>query len=152
MTKTLSTKTLENKNEKKYLIMTGHKDGSIWLWKFFQFQSVLINYKDEITWMNYCSGGMIAFWTVRGFIYIWDSYLSTWLKIIELSDLSFKMMSFHIVGFDFNKHKILITTIAGDAIEISMKEKKKIRAKKFNSISKINGNYYILTITKNFTL
>ena len=140
MIKMLITRTLENKGEKKYLIMTGHRDGSICLWKFFQFQSVLINYKDEITWMNYCNGGMIAFCTVRGFIYIWDSYLSTCLKIIELSDLSFKMMSFHIVGFDFNKHKILITTIAGDAIEISMKEKKKIRAKKFNSISKINSN------------
>ena len=37
------------------------------------------------------------------------------------------MMSFHIVGFDFNKHIIYFTTIAGDAIEISMKEKKKIR-------------------------
>ena len=62
------------------------------------------------------------------------------------------MMSFHIVGFDFNKHKILITTIAGDAIEISMKEKKKIRAKKFNSISKINGNYYILLLLKIYIL
>lgn len=127
------------KGEKKYLIMTGHKDGSICLWKFYQFQSVLINYRDEITCMNYCNSNMIAFCTVRGYIYIWDSYLSTCLKIIELSDLSFKMMSFHIVGFDFNKHKMLITTIAGDAIEISMKEKKKIRAKKFNSITKING-------------
>lgn len=48
-------------------------------------------------------------------------------------------MSFHIVGFDYNKHKMLITTIAGDVFEISMKEKKKIRAKRYNSISKING-------------
>jgi hypothetical protein len=57
-----------------------------------------------------------------------------------MSDLSFKMLSFHIVGFDFNKKKILITSIAGDVIEISMKEKKKIKAKKYNSISKINGD------------
>lgn len=96
--------------------------------------------------MNYCNGDQIAFCTRRGKIYIWDSYLSTALdtnkkaskskddilvpyKTIELSDLSFKMLSFHIVGFDYNRHKMLLTTISGDVVEISMKEKKRIRAK-----------------------
>ena len=127
------------KGEKKYLIITGHRDGTICLWKFYQFQSVLINYKDEITWMNFWNLNQIAFCTLRGYIYIWDNYLSTCLKIIEMNELSFKMLSYHIVGFDYNKDKMLITTIAGDVMEISLKEKKKIKAKKYHSITKING-------------
>ena len=59
---------------------------------------------------------------------------------MELNELSFKMLSYHIVGLDYNKEKMLITTIGGDVIEISLKERKKIKAKKYNSITKINGN------------
>ena len=76
-------KTLVRKEKNKFLILTGHKDGSIWLWKLYEYQSTLINYKDEITCMNFCQGGQIVFCTFRGFIYIWDSCLITCLKIIE---------------------------------------------------------------------
>lgn len=116
--------------EKKHLILTGHRDGSVCIWKFFEFQSVLINYKDEITVINYCSDG-IAICTARGLIYIWDQFLSTCIKNIELSDLSFKLLSFHIVGLDYNQNKMLITTMGGDAIEIKIvvSSKKTMKAK-----------------------
>lgn len=114
------------KNDKNVLIITGHRDGSICLWKFYKFQGVLINYKDEITCMNFWNMNQIAFCTLRGYIYIWDQDLSSCLRIIELSDLSFKVLSYHIVGIDFNKDKnLLITTLAGDVIEISSSLKTK---------------------------
>lgn len=64
------------------------------------------------------------------------------MKNIELSDLSFKLLSFNIVGLDFNQNKMLITTIAGDAIEmkISISAKRNIKAKRLNSITKVNGS------------
>jgi len=127
------------KGERKYVILTGHRDGSICMWKFYQYQSTLINYKDEVTCMNYCNGNQIAFCTRRGYIHIWDGYLSNCLRIIELSQIGCQVLSFHIVGLDFNKHKMLLTTITGDVVEISMKGKKKPRAKKYNSITKVNG-------------
>jgi hypothetical protein len=57
--------------EKKYLILTGHKDGTVCIWKFFEFQGILINYKDPVTCINYCKEG-IAICTARGFVYVWD--------------------------------------------------------------------------------
>ena len=133
--------------EKKYLILTGHKDGRVAIWKFNQFQAILMDYKDEVTCMNYCSEG-IVFGTSRGFLYVvstrklslqWDKYLSACVKVLELSNLSFKILSFHIVGIDYNQQRLLVSTLGGDALELRLSLKKDPKPKRYNSITKVNG-------------
>mmetsp|Transcript_34024 Transcript_34024/g.33191 ORF Transcript_34024/g.33191 Transcript_34024/m.33191 type:complete len:88 (-) Transcript_34024:2529-2792(-) len=78
---------------------------------------------------------------MRGMIYIWDAALIKCQKIIELSSLPFQILSNYIVSMDFNQRKLLVLTIAGDAIEIHLNEQNhfKIKANRIASISKING-------------
>jgi phage replication-related protein YjqB (UPF0714/DUF867 family) len=63
------------------------------------------------------------------------------MKTIELSALPFKILSYNIVNIDANQKRILVLTIAGDAIEIGLSEYSfnKIKAKRMNAITKING-------------
>ena len=107
--------------EKKHIILTGHKDGSVLIWKLFQYVGVLENYKDEITAIQKCFEG-IAIGTLRGFIYIWDNYLLKCMKTIELASLPFKILSYNIVNIDSNQKRLLVVTLAGDAIEITLSE------------------------------
>lgn len=126
--------------EKKHIILTGHKDGSVLIWKLFQYVGVLDKYSDEITCITKCFDG-IAIATKRGYIYIWDSYLLKCTKTIELSALPFKILSYSIVNVDANQRRILVSTIAGDVIEIGLSEYSynKTKAKRINAITKING-------------
>lgn len=103
--------------EKKHIILTGHKDGSVLIWKLFQYVGVLDKYNDEITSISKCFDG-VAISTMKGYIYIWDSYLIKCTKTIELSALPFKILSYNIVNVDANQKRILVLTLAGDAIEI----------------------------------
>lgn len=127
--------------DKKHIILTGHKDGSVLIWKLFSYVGVLENYKDEITAITKCFEG-IAIGTMRGMIYIWDNYLLKCMKTIELSAMPFKILSFNIVNIDASQKRILVITLAGDVIEIALSEYSynKIKAKRFNSITKINGH------------
>jgi hypothetical protein len=111
------------------------------IWKLFSYVGVLENYKDEITAITKCFEG-IAIGTMRGMIYIWDNYLLKCMKTIELSALPFKILSFNIVNIDANQKRILVLTLAGDVIEIALSEYSynKVKAKRFNSITKINGH------------
>lgn len=127
--------------EKKHILLTGHKDGSVLIWKLFQYVGVLDNYKDEVTAITKCFEG-IAIGTTRGMIYLWDNYLLKCMKTIELSGLPFKILSFNIVCIDANQKRLLITSIAGDVIEITLSEYSynKTKAKRINCITKINGH------------
>lgn len=91
--------------------------------------------------MTKCFEG-IAIGTKNGKIYIWDNFLIKCAKTIEMSALSFKILSFNIVNIDANQKRILVVTLAGDAIEISLSEYSynKVKAKKITSITKINGH------------
>ena len=82
---------------------------------------MLHDYKDEITAISKCYEG-IAIGTVRGYIYIWDNYLLRCTKTIELSSLPFKVLSLSIVNLDFNQKKLLVCSIAGDVIEITLSD------------------------------
>jgi hypothetical protein len=62
---------------------------------------MLADYKDEVTAMSPCFEG-IVFGTARGFLHIWDSYLSRCIKTIELSSLPFKILSYSVINIDFN--------------------------------------------------
>jgi hypothetical protein len=66
------------------------------------------------------------------------------MKTIELAALPFKVLSFNIISIDFNKKRLLVLTLAGDAVEISLSESagvnsNKVKAKRINSITKITG-------------
>jgi hypothetical protein len=102
---------------------------------------VLDDYKDEITALCKCFEG-IAIGTLRGLIYIWDNYLLKCMKTIELSALPFKILSYTIVSIEANQKRILVLSIAGDVIEIGLSEYSynKIKAKRINAVTKINGH------------
>jgi microtubule-associated protein-like 5 len=59
-----------------------------------------------------------------------------------MSALAFKILSYNIVNIDANQRRILVVTLAGDAIELNLSEYSynKIGAKKISSITKINGH------------
>lgn len=111
------------------------------IWKLFQYVGVLDKYNEEITTIVKCFDG-IAIGTKNGYIYIWDNSLLKCTKTIELSGLPFKILSFNIVSIDANQRRILVLTIAGDAIEIGLSEYSynKTKAKRISAITKINGH------------
>ena len=88
-------------NGKRHLILTGHKDGKVLIWRSDAFLGVLTDYKDEVTCMTKCFEG-IAICTWRGMIHIWDTNLNHQIKTIELSSLPFKILSYHISAVDYN--------------------------------------------------
>ena len=102
---------------KRHVFLTGHRDGKVLIWRSDHYIGMLADYRDEITAMSPCFEG-IAIGTARGFIHIWDSYLSRSTKTIELSSLPFKVLSFAIISLDFNQRRLLVLTTAGDAVEI----------------------------------
>ena len=96
--------------------------------------------RDEVVAMSRCYQG-IAIATVRGIIDIWDVYLNGVKKSIQLSSQPFKLLSFQIMSLDFNKKRLLVSTIAGDAIEITLdfSHTNRIKSRRINSIVQING-------------
>lgn len=97
--------------------------------------------------MSRCYEG-VAIATMRGFIHIWDVYLSKCMKSIELSSFPFKLLSYQIVSLDFNKRRLLVCTISGDCIELTLdfSHSNRIRARRLNGIVKINGPQKGLTV------
>ena len=68
----------------KHLILTGHKDGKILVWRLQNYVGVLDDYGCEVTAMSKVYQG-IAFATTRGHIYIWDEYLLKCNKVIDIN-------------------------------------------------------------------
>lgn len=101
--------------------MTGHKDGKVYLWRSDSFIGELFDYKDEITCMTKCYEGL-AICTWSGKIHFWNSTLSSSTKTIELNNLPFKILSYHISSIDYNQKRILVLTVAGDVLEIGLTE------------------------------
>lgn len=69
-------------------------------------------------------------------------------KIIELSSLPFKIISYSIVNIDFNQKKLLVLTLGGDVIEILLNSggSNKLKSKRVNSITKLVGPLKAMTI------
>ena len=124
----------------RHIILTGHKDGKILMWRSDQYIGVLADYKDEITAMSRCFEG-IAICTFRGFIHLWDIYLTRCVKTIELSQLPFKLLSYGIISVDYNLKRLLVCTVAGDGIELTLdySHSTRVKAKRLNAITKITG-------------
>jgi hypothetical protein len=67
----------------RHIFLTGHKDGKILVWRSDHFIDELKNYQDEISAMSKCMEG-IAFCTINGRIYIWDSELKQQRRALDL--------------------------------------------------------------------
>jgi hypothetical protein len=133
-----------------HIFLTGHRDGKVRLWKHQGYIGVLTDYRDEVVAMTKCFEG-IAICTWRGFIHIWDSRLTKCTKTIELSSLPFKILSNNIQSADYNKKRLLIVTLEGDLIEISLQEanginKNIVNAQRINSVVRVSGQMRAMSI------
>jgi hypothetical protein len=130
--------------------LTGHKDGKVHLWRSDAYIGMLTDYKDEVTCMTRCFEG-IAICTWRGIINLWDSKLSVCTKSIELSQLPFQLLSYNIQGIDYCQNRLLVLTLEGDVIHITLPESGSaksnvIKAKRINVVTKISGAHKALSI------
>ena len=64
----------------------------------------------------------LVFCTWGGRLHFWDNNLSGATKTIELQSLPFRLLNYNISAIDFNQRKLMILTVAGDAVEITMTE------------------------------
>jgi WD40 repeat protein len=103
---------------KRHMILTGHKDGKVMLWRSDAYLGVLHDFEEEISCMNLCSEG-IVFCSWSGRIHFWDINLNGATRTIELHSLPFKLLNYNITGCDFNQNRVLVVTHAGDAVEIT---------------------------------
>ena len=85
----------------KHLLLTGHKDGKILIWRLQSYIGVLDDYKVEVTAMSQCQEG-IAFATITGQVYFWDNYLLKCHRTVDINQMPFKILSNFIVSMDFN--------------------------------------------------
>ena len=125
----------------KHLLITGHQDGKVLVWRLQQFIAVLDDYECEVTAMTKCFEG-IAFATMNGHIFIWDAYLLRCNKVVKITEMPFKILSTYIVNMDYNQRRLLVLTMNGDAIEVILNEAgstKTIKAQRINSIVRITG-------------
>lgn len=127
----------------RHLFLTGHKDGKVHLWRSDSYIGVLTDYKDEVTCMTKCYEGL-AICTWRGFIHLWDNNVAHCTKTIELASLPFKILSFNISSIDYNQKRLLVLSIEGDVIQITLTENggansNLVKAKRINSVTKISG-------------
>ena len=61
--------------KEKHIILTGHLDGKVLVWKLFQYVGLLESYKgDSVLCITKCFDG-VAIGTSKGLIYIWDTFL-----------------------------------------------------------------------------
>lgn len=85
----------------KHLVLTGHKDGNVLIWRLQHFIGVLVQYSCEVTTMSKCFEG-IAIGTAHGHIYIWDEYLLACGKKIDLNSMPFKILGSYITAIDYS--------------------------------------------------
>lgn len=72
-------------------------------------------------------------------------------KSIELSQLPFQLLSYNIQGIDYCQNRLLVLTLEGDVIHITLPESGSaksnvIKAKRINVVTKISGAHKALSI------
>lgn len=107
----------------KHLILTGHEDGKVLVWRLKSYIAVLQDYGDAVTVLSKCFEG-IAVGTCRGQIFIWDVNLLGEQRVIDVNELGFRVLSSVLVSMDYNQRRILVLTINGDVIEITLGDKR----------------------------
>lgn len=137
-------------NGKRHMILTGHKDGKVLIWRSDSYLGVLTDFEEEVSTMNKCLEGLV-FCTWSGRLHFWDIHLTGPTRTIEIQQLPFKLLNYNISSCDFNQNRLLICTMAGDAIEITMVERDgqlQVKAKRVNQITKITGQQKAMCILK----
>ncbi len=137
-------------SEKRHLFLTGHKDGKVLIWRSDCYIGILTDFEEEVVGITKCYEG-IVFCTWPGRIHFWDINLIGPTKTIELQSLPFRLLSYNIANIDFNQKRLLVLTVSGDAIEITIAEsdgvnRNLIKAKRINSVTKITGQQKALAL------
>ena len=131
--------------EKTYVVLTGHEDGSVLVWAYLEFQRVLVTYEGSIKAIEKFYE-FFAVGTSLGIIYLWDSNLEKCLKAIELSRLPFKMLSFNICSMSFSNKRLQVSSVQGDLVQLRVaKEGFKVIAKRVPGIVSIPPRQKVIT-------
>ena len=85
----------------KHLVLTGHSDGKVLVWRLGGYIDVLIDYRIPVNVMTKCYEG-IAIGVADGNIYIWDVNLIAESKVIDIHAFKFEVLSSIIVSLDYN--------------------------------------------------
>lgn len=107
----------------KHLILTGHDDGKVLVWRLTSFINSLRQYDSAVNVLSKCFEG-IAIGTKNGLIAIWDVNLLGEQRKINITALDFRVLSSVLVSMDYNQRRILVLTINGDVIEIALDDKR----------------------------
>jgi len=125
--------------QRKHMILTGHRDGFVFLWKYDRFLEKLVKYPAKVTCIAQVQEE-IAIATAKGIIFIWAANLASTLKKVLLQTLPFRIVSQNVVSMDANGKNLLLCTAAGDIIELTLRGKdQEVRSKKYPAISKLSG-------------
>jgi len=138
-TATRATGRQANSGRGKHMILTGHRDGFVFLWKYDRFLEKLVKYPAKVTCIAQVQEE-IAIATAKGIIFIWAANLASTLKKVLLQTLPFRIVSQNVVSMDANGKNLLLCTAAGDIIELTLRGKdQEVRSKKYPAISKLSG-------------
>ncbi|CAG9335031.1 unnamed protein product [Blepharisma stoltei] len=131
--------------ERTYILLTGHEDGSVLVWAYLEFQRVLITYEGSITsierfYESYAIANSV------GVIYLWDDKLEKCVRVIELSMLPFKLLSFEVSSMHFMNKRLYVSTTGGDLIQLRIiKEGYKLIAKRIPGIIPVPSKQRAIT-------
>lgn len=103
----------------RHFMLSGHKDGKVLVWHLGICIGILDDFGTEVSAMSMCYDG-VAFATTSGQIFLWDTNLTKCFKVIKLTELPFKILSTYIVSIDHNFNKLLVMTMSGDAVEVTL--------------------------------
>ena len=126
---------------KRHIILTGHKDGKVLVWRSDKFVGCMHDFEEEVTAINKSSEGIVIC-TCMGQIHVWDVNLRGKLHSISLADLPYKLLNYNITSIDFNQNRVMVLTMCGDVVEISLNyldKKLQCKAHKQVCVTKIVG-------------
>ena len=139
------------------LLLTGHKDGKVLVWDYeedFTYSRVLADYKHEIIEIIHLKSG-VGIATEDSFIHLWDLFLKSPLKYIDLSNMPLKLYSLKLKNIVPAGNKIFFNTYEGDMIQLDLKLKKewsknsficKYDARRIKNIIQLRKNLTSLTL------
>ncbi|KAL4455920.1 hypothetical protein ABPG73_008674 [Tetrahymena malaccensis] len=160
-------KAFQKEEDSCIVIITGHSDGQIYMWRNMdESENEKINIEEEtreksqagqnsiVCIVTYQYGIIVA--TGASMIYLFDLKMKQPpIQKIELTTFPFKLFNYDIADILVAVDKLLISTIYGDIIEIKLNQKQEWQSNKFimkthanrlNYITKLNGNLNAMCI------
>ncbi|EGR29518.1 PH domain protein [Ichthyophthirius multifiliis] len=149
-------KAFQQQSEACIVLITGHVDGSVYMWWNMdqdQKESMYKNQNAILCIITYQYGIIIA--TEASTIHFWDLNMKINIKNIDLTTFAFKLFNYNIADILIADDKLLVSTTYGDIIEIKLNQKQewtsnkfiqKMHANRLNFITKLNGNLNAMCI------